>query len=207
MLELALDSAKVGLAQAQDALDETAIRAPFTGEIAEVFLEVGEFAGAGAPAFRIQTHEDREAVFDVAPEAATALLDVGTVTLRYAGREVPATLTTSARPSQQERLVQLTALLGGADAATIPSGAVAEVRYDVPLAEGLLIPSGAIASESGGTWVYVAQDGEAVRLAVDVLSEAGATAAVRGDAIDIETLIIHPRPLDVRIGTLVRTGP
>ena len=203
LLELALDSARVSLEQAEDALDETEVRAPFNGAIAELFIEAGEFAGAGSPVFRIQSITEREAVFDVPPEAATGLLEQGEVTLRYAGRLLTATLTASARPTQQERLVQLTARLDAEDARMVPSGALAEVRYDVTLAEGLLVPSGAIASEGGTTWVYAAQDGVTTRLPVDVLAEAGAVAAV--DGIDATLDVIHPRPLDVRVGTLVRT--
>ncbi len=202
LLQLALDSARLSLEQAQVALDETEVVAPFAGTIAELYLEVGEFAGAGAPAFQIQSATEREAVFDVPPEAATELLEQGAVALRYAGRDLMATLTASARPAQQERLVRLTARLDPADAATVPSGALAEVRYDVTLAEGVLIPSGAVASEAGSTWVYLVQEGQAVRVPVDVLAEAGAVAAVRG--LDASDIVIHPRPLDVRIGTRVR---
>jgi multidrug efflux pump subunit AcrA (membrane-fusion protein) len=205
LLQLRLDQARVQAEQAEDALAETEVRAPFTGEIAELFLEAGEFAGSGQPAFRLQSLDDREAVFDVPPEDATRLLEQGEVTVRYGGREVPARLVASARPAQQPRLVQLTARIEGEAGRVVPTGAVAEVRYDVPLAEGLLVPSGAIATEAGGTYVYVIEGGVATRSAVDVLAEAGARAAV--DGLRDDARVIHPRPLDVRVGTPVRTEP
>jgi hypothetical protein len=101
--------------------------------------------------------------------------------------------------------VQLVARIEGDDARRIPTGALAEVRYAVTLAEGLLVPAGAIASESGGTWLYLIADGQAVRVPVDVLAQAGALAAVAG--VDANAAVIHPRPLDVRIGTRVRAAP
>ncbi|MDZ7708453.1 MAG: hypothetical protein U5J97_11290 [Trueperaceae bacterium] len=205
LLELQLQQSRVQARQAQDALSETEIRAPFAGQVVELFLETGEFAGAGQPAFRMHSLVGREAVFDVPPEDAARLLEQGEVSLRYAGRDVLGTLVASARPSQQARLVQLTARIDGEDSRIIPTGALAEVRYDIALADGALIPSGAIASESGATWVYLVQDGVATRTPVDVLAEAGAMAAVAG--IDETAAVIHPRPLDVRIGTRVRTEP
>jgi len=205
LLELQVQQARVQARQAQDALSETEIRAPFPGEVVELFLEVGEFAGAGQPAFRMQSLLGREAVFDVPPEDAARLLEQGEVALRYAGREVVGTLVSSARPTQQPRLVELTARIAGEDSRLIPTGALAEVRYDIALAEGALVPSGAIASEAGATWLYLSRDGVATRVPVDVLAEAGATAAV--DGVDETAQVIHPRPLDVRIGTRVRTEP
>src|SRR6056297_2613874 len=174
LLELQVQQARVQARQAQDALSETEIRAPFPGEVVELFLEVGEFAGAGQPAFRMQSLLGREAVFDVPPEDAARLLEQGEVTLRYAGREVVGTLVASARPTQQPRLVELTARIEGEDSRLIPTGALAEVRYEIALADGALVPSGAIAAVDG----------------VDETAE-----------------VIHPRPLDVRIGTPVRTQP
>lgn len=205
LLELALQQARLQAAQAQNALDETRIRAPFGGELAELYLETGEFAGAGQPAFRLVSADAREAIFDVPPEDARFLLEQGSVTLRYAGREFEAPLVGSSRRAQQPRSIQLTARLAGDDARAVPTGALAEVRYTVDLAEGLLVPAGAIASESGATWLYVVEGGVASRVPVDVLAEASATAVVGG--VDADAVVIHPRPLDVRVGTRVRAEP
>ncbi|MDR9392346.1 MAG: HlyD family efflux transporter periplasmic adaptor subunit [Trueperaceae bacterium] len=202
LLEIALESARVQAEQAEDALDETEVRAPFAGEVVETYLEVGEFAASGQAAFRLQSLDEREAVFDVPPEDATRLLQQGTLTFRYDGRDVRGTLTSSVRPQQQQRLVQLVARLDPDEAGTLPTGALADLRYDVELGEGLLVPAGAIASESGRTWLYVADDGLATRVPVDVLAESGAEAVVAG--VDADAYVIYPRPLDVRIGTPVR---
>lgn len=205
LLELRLEQARVQAEQAREALADSEVRAPFAGDVAELYLELGEFAGTGQPAFRLVSAFEREAVFDVSPEDAQRLLERHEVTLRYAGRDVVAELAGSVRPAQQERLVQLTARIEGEDAAAIPTGALAEVRYEVALADGSLLPSGAVSAEAGATWVYLVRDGVATRVPVDVRAEAGATAAVDGLAPDER--VIYPRPLDVREGTRVRTEP
>lgn len=205
LLRLRVEQARVSAEQAENALSESAVQAPFAGEIVETFVEVGEFAAAGAPTFRIIDVVDREAEFDVGPEDAESLLSVGSVTLRYAGREVEAPLVASARPAQQARLVRLTARLDGADGFVVPTGALAEVRYDVTLGEGDIVPSGAIASDGSSTFVLVAEEGIAVRREVEVVAEAGARAVVVG--LQENDAVIHPRPLDVREGATVRTAP
>ena len=202
LLEIALESARVQAEQAEDALAETEVRAPFAGEVVETYLEVGEFAASGQAAFRLQSLDEREAVFDVAPEDATALLQQGTLTFRYDGRALSGTITSSVRPQQQQRLVQLVARLDPDVAGTVPTGALADLRYEVELGRGSIVPAGAVASESGRTWLYLVRDGVAVREPVDVVEESGAQALVSG--VDADAVVIYPRPLDVRIGTPVR---
>ncbi|MDZ7801023.1 MAG: HlyD family efflux transporter periplasmic adaptor subunit [Trueperaceae bacterium] len=205
LLALQLERAQVQVEQAEDAVEDTLIVAPFTGEVAELYLEVGEQAAPGVRAFRLQSVDAREIVLDVPPEDAARLRATGTVTLRYAGRELPAEIVASSRQAERPRQVRLTGRIEADDASDLPNGVVGEVRYRLPLAEGMRIPSGAIAAEAGGTWVYLVRDGVATRVAVEVLAEAGGTAAVRG--LDEDDVVIHPRPLDVREGSRVQVAP
>lgn len=201
LLELRVESARVQAEQARDQLAQTRITAPFDGEIVELHLETGEFAAAGNPVFRIQSTDEREAVVDVPPEDALRLQEQGAVTLRYAGRDLPARIVAAARPSDQPRSVRLIARLEG-DVGNLPNGSLADLRYTVDVATGTLLPSGAISAEAGGTYTYVVRGGVATRVDVDVLGEAAATAAVTG--VGPEDDVISPRPLDVREGTPVR---
>lgn len=205
LLEVRLEQARVQAAQAADTVRDSEVRAPFEGEIAELYLETGEFAGAGQPAFRLVSIDEREAVFDVPPGDASRLQERGEVVLRYAGRELTAELVASARPAEQPRLVRLTASLAPEDAATIPAGSLAEVRYEIELGDGALLPAGALSAEGGETWVYLVDDGVATRVPVEVRAETGARAVV--DGVGPDDAIIYPRALDVREGTRVRTDP
>ena len=206
-LEAQASQAESSLLQAQDALarseraSETRIVAPFAGEVTEVFVEEGEFVGAGGPVFRLTGTDDQVATFNVSPEDAVLLQAQGLITLRYAGLDFGAQITRSSRPEQQPRLVTLTASLYPAET-PIPNGTVAELRYTVDLAQGALVSSSALSANGGRTFVFVIDGDRARRQEVAVVAESGSQAVIEG--IELGTPVISPRPLDVRDGTRVQ---
>ncbi|MEX2500862.1 MAG: HlyD family efflux transporter periplasmic adaptor subunit [Trueperaceae bacterium] len=202
LLQLVLEQAQVQRRQAQQAVDDARVTAPFAGRVAELYLEAGEFAGAGQPAFRLLSDDRLEADVDVPPADADHLLTGGAFDLRYGARSVCAEVTGSARRAEQPRLVRVTLRIDPGDEGPIPVGALLDLSYRVRLAEGYLVPSGAISAEAGTTWVHTVASGVAVREPVEVLAESGATAAVA--SLPDDAVVIHPRPLDVREGTRVR---
>ena len=234
LLELQVRQAEVQVRQARDALAETVVRAPFDGDVAELFVEVGEFVGAGSPVARLLGSGPKIASFTVPPEDAPLLERVGVVTIDYGGLQLSATVTRLERQAQQARLVTVLALID-ADAPRTPSGALAEVRYEITLGEGLRVPSGALLADAGRTYVFqvvgvpgvesgatpaVASGatpsgapnvalGAAVarRTEVRVVAESGNVAVVvpvSPDGLVAGALVVSPRPLDVRDGTPVR---
>jgi HlyD family secretion protein len=205
-----VQQAEVQLRQARDALAETTVRAPFAGDVAELFTEVGEFVGAGSPVARLLGSGPKVASFSVPPEDAPLLENAGTVTVAYAGLELQATITRLERQAQQARLVTVLAQVD-ADAPRTPPGALAEVRYTVTLGEGLRVPSGALLADAGRTYLFQVVDeapgGVARRTEVRVVAESGNVAVVVGvpeSALAAGALVISPRPLDVRDGAAVR---
>jgi RND family efflux transporter MFP subunit len=210
LLELQLDQAQLQLRTARDQLAETTVRAPFDGEVAQTFVEEGEFVGAGSPVVRLTGVGPQVASFSVPPEDAPFLEGLGRVELTTTSGTVDATITRLERLAEQARLVTVLAQLD-ADAPRLPSGTLAEVRYAVPLGEGLLVPSGALAADAGRSYVYVVAEVEggqaARRVEVRVVAEAGNQAVVEaldGAGLAPGSLVITPRPLDVRDGTAVR---
>ena len=210
LLELQVQQAEIQLRQARDALAETIVRAPFAGDVAELFTEVGEFVGAGSPVARLLGSGPKVASFSVPPEDAPLLENAGTVTVAYAGLELQATITRLERQAQQARLVTVLAQVD-ADAPRTPPGALAEVRYTVTLGEGLRVPSGALLADAGRTYLFQVVDeaagGVARRTEVRVVAESGNVAVVVGvpeSALASGALVISPRPLDVRDGAPVR---
>ncbi len=210
LLELQVQQAEVQVRQARDALAETIVRAPFAGDVAELFVEVGEFVGAGSPVARLLGSGPQVASFSVPPEDAPLLENAGTVTIAYAGIELQATITRLERQAQQARLVTVLAQVD-ADAPRTPPGALAEVRYTVTLGEGLRVPSGALLADAGRTYLFqvVADGGGSVarRTEVRVVAESGNVAVVVGvpeAALSEGAPVISPRPLDVRDGAAVR---
>jgi len=210
LLELQVQQAEVQLRQARDALAEAVVRAPFDGDVAELFVEVGEFVGAGSPVARLLGNGPKVASFTVPPEDAPLLENAGVVTIAYAGLELQASITRLERQAQQARLVTVLALID-ADAPRTPPGALAEVRYAVTLGEGLRVPSGALFADAGRTYLFQVADegglGIARRTEVRVVAESGNVAVVVGvpeASLAPGALVISPRPLDVRDGAPVR---
>lgn len=201
LLRVQVRQAQNQRAQALEALSETRIVAPFAGEVTEVFVEEGEFVGAGGPVFRLTGTDDQVATFNVSPEDAVLLQAQGLITLRYAGLDFGAQITRSSRPEQQPRLVTLTASLYPAET-PIPNGTVAELRYTVDLAQGALVSSSALSANGGRTFVFVIDGDRARRQEVAVVAESGSQAVIEG--IELGTPVISPRPLDVRDGTRVQ---
>jgi HlyD family secretion protein len=211
LLDLQVRQADVQLQQARAALDESVVRAPFDGDVAELFTEVGEFVGAGSPVARLLGSGPKVASFTVPPEDAPLLERAGVVTVTYAGLDLPATITRLERQAQQARLVTVLAQID-ADAPRTPPGALGSVRYEITLGEGLRVPSGALFADAGRTYLFqVAPDGAggtvARRTEVRVVVESGNVAVVLGvpeEALLEGAMIVNPRPLDVREGTPIR---
>jgi len=210
LLELQLQQGEVALRQARDALHESVVRAPFDAEIAELFVEVGEFVGAGTPVARILGSGSQTGSFNVSPEDAAAVEALGELMFTAAGLEVPARIVRIERTAQQARLVRIIAEVAAGAQGTLPAGSLAEVRYTVPLGEGLQVGSGALFADAGRNYVFVIDDaGFARRAEVRVVAEVGNSAIVEAVAGGSATLtegvlVINPRPLDVREGTAVR---
>lgn len=210
LLELQERQADVQLRQAREALAETVVRAPFAGEVAELLVEAGEFVGAGAPVARLLGLEAQLASFSVPPEDVAALESAGRVSIEHGGQSLSASVTRTERSAQQARLVTVIATLDPA-APRLPSGSVAEVRYEVLLASGPLLPSSALSAEGGRTFVFrleqLADRTVARRTEVRVAAESGNQAVVSAaepGALPLGTQVIAPRPLDVRDNTRVR---
>jgi len=211
LLDLQVRQAEIQLRQARDAVDESVVRAPFAGDVAELFTEVGEFVGAGTPVARLLGSGPKVASFTVPPEDAPLLERTGVVTVTYAGLDLPATITRLERQAQQARLVTVLAQID-ADAPRTPPGALGSVRYEITLGEGLRVPSGALFADAGRTYLFqVAPDGAggavARRTEVRVVAESGNVAVVLGVpevALLEGAQVVNPRPLDVRAGTPIR---
>jgi HlyD family secretion protein len=201
LLRVQVRQAELGLEEALDALTDAEVRASFSGEIAELLVEEGEFLSAGSPVLEIVGLERQQARFRVPPEDAAGLQNEDLLWIRYGGLDYASRVLRSSPVPGQQRLVEMVAEVYESQN-PIPPGSVAELRYEVELALGIVLPSGAISTEAGQNYVFIAEDGIALRQPVSVLAEAGGQAVV--DGVDAGALIIYPRPLDVREGVRVR---
>lgn len=198
LLRLQVQQAQNQLAQANRLLNETKIRAPFTGEVADVLAEQGEFIATGSPAFRLVSTENQLARFNVPTQDADSLLVQQEIFIRFNGLDYGAWITRSSQISGQSRLVEVTAELYPSDTA-IPTGTVTQLDYQLNLGEGVLLPSGAVQTSAGERFVYQVNNGAALKKTVQIIGEAGGNVAVEGLGEGAE--IVYPVPADLRDAT------
>lgn len=204
LLQLQVRQAETQLRQAEAQLVEARVTAPFRGEVAATMVNPGEFIAAGSPAFRLVSVDEQLARFSVPPADAQRLVQQGIVYLRYNGLDYAAQVWPSEGIPGQARLVDLTATIYASEE-RIPTGTVTQLPYRVVLAEGLLLPVGALQTSGRSSNVFVVVDGRAERLPVNVLAESGGQAALSG--LSAGSLVVYPVPADLRSGTRVKVLP
>lgn len=192
-LELQVEAARLQVRQAERNLKESVVRAPFAGEVVEVFVREGEFLGTGSRAFRLATTEQLLAKLYLPPERAQGLSQETAFLLRQNGLEVPATLLRRTDLPGQTRLLEVVLKPLG----TLLPGP-AEVRYRERVAEGILLPAGAVQTLEGEAVVFQVQGGKAMRQTVRLVAQEGGQAAVEGLAPG--ALVIYPVPEGLREG-------
>ncbi len=206
-LQAAVDQARNQVAQAQLNLQNAALRAPFAGEILAVGAVPGAYLGVGATAFTLA--QGRRVQFGVPPEEATLLPKGSRVDFAYGGRTYPAEVEQNPGGAPSGGMVTLTArLLQEGD---LPLGATGAVAYTATLAQGVLVPVGALQSDGNALYVFAVSGGRARQTPVRLLAQSGDQAAVEGLAPGAE-VVVNPPPglLDgtsVRGGGSARQGP
>ncbi|APD08522.1 MULTISPECIES: efflux RND transporter periplasmic adaptor subunit [Thermus] len=200
LLELQVEAARLQVRQAERNLKESVVRAPFAGEVVEVFVKEGEFLGVGSRAFRLATTDRLLARLYLPPEKAQALTPETPFTLRQNGKETPAALLRKTDLPGQTRLVEV--VLKPQDP-LLPGPA--EVRYRERVAEGILLPAGAVRAEGGQGVVYLLEGGRARRQPVRLVAQEGNRAVVEG--LPEGAKVIYPVPEGLRDGDTVEVVP
>ncbi|WP_448569645.1 efflux RND transporter periplasmic adaptor subunit [Thermus sp.] len=196
LLALQVEAARLQVRQAERNLKETTIRAPFAGEVVEVYVKEGEFVGAGSRAFRLATTDRLLAKAYLPPEEAARLTPGTPFRIRQNGKEVPARLLRKTELPGQNRLVEVVLK---PEAPLTPGPA--EARYLEKVAEGILLPTGAVRTEGGEAAVFAVEEKGVRRLPVRLLAQEGGQVAVEGLAEG--TLVVYPVPEGLRDGDAV----
>ena len=199
---LQLEQAQTSLTQAERSLADATVKAPFAGEVADVLVEEGEFAQAGSPAFRLVSTDAQLARFSVTPEDAAELVERGEVQIFYRGLDYAAQIIRASKSASDSGLVNMTAKLYESQT-RIPTGASAQLRFEVNLGTGVTVPANALRTGSGQTFVLVIEEGAAKQQRVQVVSESGDRAVVSG--LEAGQEVIYPLPADLRAGTPVQS--
>lgn len=189
-----LQAQKARVAMAQKALEDTAIRAPFSGQVSEKHVNVGRYAKKGDKLVTLVRVDPLRVELTV-PEAAVASIQKGqkvsftvqthpdrtfTGTIAYVG---PALRTDS-------RALVVEALVPNAGGMLQP-GLFATARIELPAARpSVLVPAAAVRTEAGVPRVYVAKGDRAELRFVQVGREAnGLVEILRGLAAGERVLL------------------
>jgi RND family efflux transporter MFP subunit len=193
LLEVQVAQAQNRIAQTSRSLGQTTIKAPFAGEVAEMFSEVGEFVNSGAKVLRLVDTSSLRARFKVPTQDANTFQTGSSLSIKALGRTIEARVTRSSQIAGSSRLVETFArLVGNQNTTGFSAGSTVQVQYSLKIAQGSIVPTGALQTASGQTFVYLVKDGIAVQRKVNVLGESGGKVAVTG--IEAGSQVVYPVP-------------
>jgi len=197
-LRLQVNQAAVAVRQAEQAVADARITAPFAGEVADRFVEIGAFVGPGAPTIRLVAGP-QEVSFKLPPDDVSRLQS-NDLELLYLGKAYPLELLRTSPLPGPDQLVKVVTRPGGES--NLPLGASGSVAYSLLIGEGSLVPAGALRTEGGETFVFGVENGRAVAHPVLLVGESHGQAVVNGlpDSVDE---VIYPLPQDLTNGSPV----
>jgi HlyD family secretion protein len=199
LLQVQVEQAQNKIAQTQRSLSLTSIKAPFTGEIADLSTEVGEFVNTGAKVLRLVDTSSLRARFKVPTQDANTLRTGSGVRIVALGRSLEGRVTRSTQVAGSNRLVEtLARMVSGQNLAGFTAGTTVRVAYTLKLAQGVIVPTGALQTASGQTFVYIVKNAQAVQRNVNVLGESGSKVALKG--LEAGTRVIYPVPGSLQSG-------
>jgi HlyD family secretion protein len=204
-----LEAQQIAVAQAQNRvlqleadLARASVKAPFAGEIVEIFVESGEYASAGNRVVRLIDPSSLKLVFQV-PVSDADLLKAGSpLQIAFKGKRLAAKVSEDARVPSENRLVRLRGrMLPNQNLSGLGVGMTTRLEYSLKLAEGVLLPSAALRADGQKYFVYLVKNNVAGRVAVRVQAESAGRVAITG--IPAGASVVYPVPSALEPGAFV----
>ena len=163
-----IQSAQVGVASAQYQLSLYNLTAPISGVVEAVNVTENNFTASGTAAFVISNGTNKTVTFYVTDSVRKTLTPGQAVTVNYNGQTYSGAVTEiSGVVNAQVGQFQVKAVIDGAQ--DLPDGLSVELTTTSHQAVGaVLVPSDAMFFENGVAYVYLLQDGTAVRADVTI---------------------------------------
>ena len=163
-----IQSARVGVESAQYQLSLYNLTSPISGVVEAVNVTENNFAASGTAAFVISNGSNKTVTFYVTDSVRQTLTPGQAVTVDYNGQTYEGAITEiGGVVDAQVGQFQVKAVIDGAQ--DLPDGLSVELTTTAHQANGaVLIPSDAMFFEDGISYVYVVQDGKAVRTDVTI---------------------------------------
>ena len=161
-------SAQVGVESAQYQLSLYNLTAPISGVVEAVNVTENNFAASGTAAFVISNGSNKTVTFYVTDSVRQTLTPGQAVTVNYNGQTYEGAVTEiGGVVNAQVGQFQVKAVIDGAQ--DLPDGLSVELTTTAHRANGaVLVPSDAMFFEDGVAYVYLIQDGKAVRSDVTI---------------------------------------
>ena len=161
-------SAQVGVESAQYQLSLYNLTAPISGVVEAVNVTENNFAASGTAAFVISNGSNKTVTFYVTDSVRQTLTPGQAVTVNYNGQTYEGAVTEiGGVVNAQVGQFQVKAVIDGAQ--DLPDGLSVELTTTAHrTADAVLVPSDAMFFEDGVAYVYVVQDGKAVRTDVTI---------------------------------------
>ena len=161
-------SAQVGVESAQYQLSLYNLTAPISGVVEAVNVTENNFAASGTAAFVISNGSNKTVTFYVTDSVRQTLTPGQAVTVNYNGQTYEGAVTEiGGVVNAQVGQFQVKAVIDGAQ--DLPDGLSVELTTTAHQAVGaVLVPSDAMFFENGVAYVYLLQDGTAVRADVTI---------------------------------------
>ena len=163
-----IQSAQVGVESAQYQLSLYNLTAPISGVVEAVNVTENNFAASGTAAFVISNGSNKTVTFYVTDSVRQTLTPGQAVTVNYNGQTYEGAVTEiGGVVNAQVGQFQVKAVIDGAQ--DLPDGLSVELTTTAHQAVGaVLVPSDAMFFENGVAYVYLLQDGTAVRADVTI---------------------------------------
>lgn len=203
--QLAVEQAQLGVESAQEQLDNYVITAPANGEIVSVESRSGELVSSQAPFARLITVDVVNATVQVTAEQLM-LFDIGDqIEVEFAGLEEPKQGQVAyISPTNNDSGLITVEVEVNNEARDIRPGMVATLNIEEVLVENsMIIPTAAVVERQEETYVFVVEDGAAVRKDVEVVRFDTEFTAITGDIMEGAEVVIKGQNL-LSDGDLVR---
>lgn len=185
-----VDSAQVGISSAEYQLSLYNLTTPISGVVEAVNVTENNFTSAGTAAFVISNGNNKTVTFYVTEQVRKGLELGQPVTVAYNGNTYEGGITEiSGVVDAAVGQFEVEAVIDGAQ--DLPDGLAVELTTTAYQADdALLIPSDALYFENGEAYVYLMQDGAAVRANVEIGLYTADTIAVTGGLSQGDQVIV-----------------
>ncbi len=192
-LEASVATAKAALAEATRLLEESSLRAPFSGRVEALLVERDEFVAAGQPVMRLSSPEGRE----VEVRVPAYLLDH--VSLE---QTLPVwSVQDRSQPPQSGSVVEIAQagavrgelhpVLVSLPVNTLEPGEPVEVGITPVRPSGITVPLLSVVRHADGTSVYRVRDKQARRVAVEVDRVVGERVVIRSGELNPGDQVVY----------------